>query len=351
MESQVEGLPFNTIKSLFGISHSKTAILKAEAEERIPRAHRVKIGDTGREQRIWDFGQVALIGERYGFLKHPEKPTVVTIFSTKGGILKSTLALNIARTHALHNIKTVVVDLDPQGDSSKNLGLDLSEDSFEDLDEVDKKLEAIGGLFDVKTGRVSLNDILQPTDLPTLQFIPANSELVPLMELIGTEVRREYWIKENVIEPLKALGYELIILDLAPSWSLYTSNALAASNLLVSPLECKIAHYRNIREFTRYLDGFIKKMGIGNQLQTLFVPVKTSATRKLSMQIKQFYHNAVPGCSHGSIRESVTGEEAVANRVSVLEYSQKSTLAEEVKELMIEINSKMATKAKERQVQ
>ena len=245
----------------------------------------------------------------------------------------------------------MVVDLDPQGDCSKNLGLDLSEDSFEDLEEVDKKLEGIGGLFDIKASRATIDDILQPTDLPTLQFIPANSELIPLMELIGTEVRREYWLKENIIEPLKARGYELIILDLAPSWSLYTSNALAASNLLVSPMECKIAHYRNIKEFIHYLNGFIQKMDISNQLQTLFVPVKTSATRKLSMQIKQYYHNAIAGCSHGSIRESVTGEEAVANRVSVIEYAHKSTLAEEIKELMIEINSKMAPRTKERPLQ
>ena len=148
--NNIEGLNFKGIKNLFNLEQTKTAILKAESEGRIPLAHRVQIGKSNRKQRIWDYNQISKIGENYGFLKKPIGPKVVTVFSTKGGILKSTLALNIARAHALHNIKTMVIDLDPQCDSSRNLGLEVSEESVDSLEEAYQMLGEISGLFDLK---------------------------------------------------------------------------------------------------------------------------------------------------------------------------------------------------------
>lgn len=343
MEGEFEGLNFNGIKKLFNLQHSKSSILKAESEGRIPNAHRIPIGKTSRCQRVWDYHQICKIGEKYGFLKNPSTPSVVTIFSTKGGILKSTISLNIARLHALHNIKTILIDLDPQADSSRNLGLEIDEDHIEDLYEVDKLLGGISGLYDLKRGDVEIEDIIQETDLPTLHLIPATTELIPLMEILNSEVRREYWIKEFLVKPLVEMGYELIIFDLAPSWNIYTSNAIAATDLLVSPLETKIAHYRNHKSFIEHLNKFLKKMNLEKRLDTLFVPVKTSSTRKLSIQIKQYYYNNVPGCSLASIRESIVGEESVAKKLSVIEYAHNKSLTEDIRELLAEINTKICS--------
>lgn len=342
IEQQVEGLNFKGIKNLFNLTHTKSAILKAESEGRIPEAHRLPVGENGRVQRIWDYSQISRIGELYGFLKKPSRPYVIANFSTKGGILKSTIALNIARTHALHNIKTIVIDLDPQGDSSRNLGLDISEESVDSLEEANEILGGINGLFDLKQGSAKLTDLIQDTDIPTLQFIPATSELIALMDLLNSEVRREYWLKDFVVRPLQQMGYELVIIDLAPSWSIYTSNALTAADLLISPLETKIAHWRNHQAFIQQLEKFIDKMKLKEQLDKIFIPVKTSGTRKLSTQIKQYYHNNVKNCSPCSIRESIVGEEAVAKRLSVIEYANNNTLSEDFREFLIELNSKIS---------
>lgn len=335
----IEGLPFRGLKNIFDINLTKTSILRAESEGKIPCAHRVPIGSSGRAQRVWDYSQIVEIGEKYGFLKKPNKPTCISLFSTKGGVLKSTIALNVARMHALHNIKTIIIDLDPQADISNSCGLDISEDSVESLEQADEMLGSIMGLMDLQANEATLEELIQETDIPTLDFIPSTPELVPLMDILNSEVRREEWLKDHVVEPLKKMGYELIVLDLAPSWSIYTSNALTSSDLLISPLETKIAHWRNHKVFLGQLNKFINKLKLGDQLSSVFVPVKNSGKRKLSTQIKQYYHNNVENCSPSSIRESVVGEEAVAKRQSVIEYAYNKTIADDYRELLIEVNN------------
>lgn len=344
MEKQIDGLNFRNVKNLFNIQLGKSTILRAEADGKIPLATRVPLGKSNREQRVWDYSQVAEIGEKYGFLKKPDDSKIITIFSTKGGILKSTLALNIARLHALHNIKTIAIDLDPQADTTRNFGLDLSEESVVNLEEVDSFFGSVKSLFNFFQDNEPLENIIVKTDLPNLDLIPSHSAIIPLMEILNTSMRREYQFTENLIPPLKKMGYELIIFDNAPSWSIFSTNSIVPANILISPLECKIAHYRNMPEFVSYLDRFLTTMRLENDIIKLFVPVKTSGIRKLATQIKQYYHKNVKNCSNSSIRESVTGEEATAMKKSILEYNHKSTLSEDMREFLIELNSVMAKK-------
>lgn len=339
MEQETQGLNFKGVKNLFNLQLTKSAILKAESEGIIPEAKRFPIGKSNRDQRIWNYDQVSLIGEKYGFLKKPKKPVTLTVFSTKGGILKSTLVLNIARSYALHNFKTIIIDLDPQADSTRNLGLDISEENVDTLEQADEMLSQVKGLYDYFQNKASLQEIILKTDLSKLDFIPSSSAIIPLMEIMNAEIRREYQFKEKIVEPLKNLGYDLIIFDNAPSWSIFATNSITASDILVSPLECKIAHYRNTPEFITYLNRFLEKMQLQTTVTKMFVPVKTSGTRKLSTQIKQHYHQNISNCSHSSIRESIIGEESVAMRKSVLEYDNKSTLTEDIREFLIELDS------------
>ena len=341
---EVQGLGFRGIKNLFNLQKTKTAILRAEAEGNIPLAKRIQLGKSNKSQRVWDYGQIAYIGERYGFLKKPTKPTVITVFSTKGGILKSTLTLNIARIHALHNIKTIVIDLDPQADTTRNLGLDISEENVESLEQVDEMQSKIKSLYNYFQKQEKLKNIILNTDIPKLDLIPSSSAIIPLMEILNSEARREYQFKNKIVNPLKRLGYELIIFDNAPSWSVFATNSITASDVLICPLECKIAHYRNASEFIQYLDRFLTTMEIQQKVTKVFVPVKTSGIRKLAMQIKQHFHQNIKNCSHSSIRESVSGEESIALKKSILEHEHRSTLAEDMREFLIEVNSIISTR-------
>lgn len=274
---------------------------------------------------------VPLLGERIGFLKKPARPTVIAVFITKGGVLKTTLTLNIARMAALHNIKTCVVGLDMQGDITSALGFYSEMDEQNDFRRAVAQLESVQGLNDFYSDGARLTDLLRFTDLLTLQVIPETPELVILNQQIQLRNRREYWLKEAVIEPLKQ-KFDLILLDCSPNWNHLTTNALVACDLLISPLECKINNFRNLKFFRSYISDFQKDLNV--HFQHLYVPTKFSAQRKLSRDIYDWYQQHIENCTASSIRESVTGEEACAMHQSLIEYAPKSAAASELRTIL-----------------
>ncbi len=220
--------------------------------------------------------------DRYSVYSTYTRPVSYCVFTTKGGVLKSTLALNIARVSALHNIKTCVVGLDIQGDITHALGHEYNIDSNESFDQIVDKLNSTRGLFDLFNGSASIDDIIKPTVLPSLFLIPETPELLALNEALANINRREYWLERNVIEPLKQ-HFDLIIMDCSPNWNKLITNALVGSDVLVSPLECKINNFRNFRVFRHFLDEFRQDMKL--DFETIFVPTKYSPNKKLSREI------------------------------------------------------------------
>lgn len=271
------------------------------------------------------------LAERFGFLKRPLKPTVVTVFVTKGGVLKTSLTLNLARMCALHNIKTLVVGLDLQCDITTALGFDPLSNA-ESLDDAEQS--SYLGLADLFFGHASLPDIIQKTDLETLDLIPETPELAMMDQALLPKPRREAWIKEKVLEPLKG-RYDLIFLDGSPNWNQLITNALYASDLVVSPLECKINNFRNFKMFQKFLNEF--KSDLKLSFQHVCVPTRYSPNRKLSREILQWYHKNVPQCVKNAVKESVAGEEATAMHLSVAEYDASSEAAHQMNEIIREI--------------
>jgi len=268
------------------------------------------------------------LAERFGFLKKPLKPTVVTVFVTKGGVLKTSLTLNLARMAALHNIKTLVVGLDLQCDITTALGFDPVA-SAESLNEVEHT--SYLGLPDLFFGHAKLQDIIQKTDLETLDLIPETPELTMMDQALLPKPRREAWLQEKILDPLKN-QYDLIILDGSPNWNQLITNALYASDLVVSPLECKINNFRNYKMFQKFLNEF--KTDLKLSFEHICVPTRYSPSRKLSREILQWYHKNVPQCVKYAVKESVAGEEATAMHLSVAEYDATSEAAHQMNEII-----------------
>ncbi len=323
---------FKKISAIFGQPDQNNQINKLEKDGVIPSAQRYRSGAIF--SKGYPIEQLPLIGEHIGFLKKPKCPTSMAIFTTKGGVLKSTLALNIARASALHNIKTCVVGLDIQGDITSALGFDNDISDSNNLEEVISKLEQTKGLADYFNNKVRLSEIINKTNIPTLDLIPETAELAAFNESLNNINRREYWIKENVTDILKR-HYDLVIMDCSPNWNKLTTNALMACDVLVSPLECKINNFRNFKLFKHFLNQFQSEMK--KDFSTLFIPTKFNSNRKLSTDILNWYQNNVEHCSKYSIRESVLGEEASALSCSVVEHAPKKKISIEMRLLLQEI--------------
>lgn len=329
------------ILNIFGSQISRNAIFKAESQGQIPNPRRQVTGAIKR--RTWNIEDLPYIGERYGFLKPFGKPIAISVFTPKGGVLKTTLALNVARLAALHNIKTCVVGLDLQGDISNALGLSNDVEEAENMEMAIARLNQTKGLYDFQQRTSDLSKVLLSTDLPPLSYIPETPELIQLEQIISLRDRREYWLKEQVIDPLKK-QFDLIIMDCSPNWNRLVTNALVASDVLISPLECKINNFRNCTTFRSFLETF--KSSLKLDFETIFVPTRFTSTRKLSAEIRNWYLSHIPKCTHGVIRESSHGEEAVARKLSLPEQAATSLAADEMRELMIEIWSRIADSMK-----
>ena len=151
------------IKKILRLNIGRQTLLKAEEEGRIPNATRVQRGNLNI--RKWKISDIPEIGRKYGKLKSPDTQRVISFFTGKGGVLKSTLAFNFGRTLALNGIKTLLIGLDIQ-ESITTLALGHSE--YENI----KDIRSTTGLYDFFKNNMPLKDIIKETNLPTLHVLP-----------------------------------------------------------------------------------------------------------------------------------------------------------------------------------
>lgn len=337
------GLTISKILKMFGSTVDRQTIVVAEEAGRIPTGTRKQTGSISR--RVWGLDEIPKIGELYGFLKKPAPGSsyVCTVFTTKGGALKTTLAFNLARIASLHNIKTCVIGLDLQGDITRLLEAGSSAEFTEESLAPNTNLEEAKKLFNKKThglpelfsGEHELNDIIEHTEIPTLDFIRESQKLLSLDRSISSINAREYWLEKNVLNKLRK-NYQLIVIDCPPNMNNLISNALVASDFLISPLECRFNHFSNYPGFRQILDNLKADLSTRN-FKEIFVPTRYIKTRRLNADIRNWYLENVPGCTLGEIKESVHGEEATASAKSIIESASSDEFAHETRGLFKEI--------------
>lgn len=235
-------------------------------------------------------------------------PRIIAVANQKGGVGKTTTALNLAACVAALGPSVLLIDVDPQGNATSGLGIDRE--------------SRPATLADVILGEAVLVDIIVPTALPSLKLAPSGTRLNGIeMDLMAADDRSVRL--KGALEPLRD-GYEFIFLDCPPSLGVLTANALAAADAVLVPVQCEYFALEGLGQLLRTIELVQGDLNPNLELEGAVLTMYDGRTRLAQEVIRQVRGHFKELVFKSVIPRSVRLSEAPSFGKPVILYDLKS---------------------------
>ena len=212
---------------------------------------------------------VHVLNVRQEHWPHPDGVRVMTVANQKGGVGKTTTAVNVAAALALHGLRVLLIDLDPQGNASTALGIEHGVGTL--------------SIYDVLLGGRPLSEVAQTTDFaPTLRCIPATLDLAGADIELTSQVAREYRLQRAVNDFLADSAesdLDYILIDCPPSLGLLTLNALVAAREVLLPIQCEYYALEGLAQLLKTVELVTSHLNPQLVVTTVLLTMYDSRTR------------------------------------------------------------------------
>lgn len=246
---------------------------------------------------------------------------IIAIANQKGGVGKSTTSINLSAALAEMKKKVLVIDSDPQGNTTSGLGIDKNN--------VEKTI------YDVYCGNDTINHCIVNTEYENLELLPSNVNFAAAeIELIGIE-KREY-ILRNETDYVKD-NYDFIIIDCPPSLSILTVNALVASDTVLVPVQCEYYALEGLSQLIHTINLVKERLNPSLEMEGVVFTMYDSRTNLSAQVVENVKENLEERIFDTLIPRNIRLAEAPSYGQPITAYEPKSAGAESYRNLADEI--------------
>ncbi|MBS0248280.1 MAG: ParA family protein [Proteobacteria bacterium] len=218
-------------------------------------------------------------------------PRVIAIANQKGGVGKTTTAINLGTALAAIGEHVLIVDLDPQGNASTGLGIQHKERGV--------------STYDVLTGHAPMRDAVIPTAVPKLHLAPSTMDLSGLELEIGQQRDRAFRLRtalNNINNGSPAFNFTYVLVDCPPSLNLITVNAMAAANSILVPMQCEFFALEGLSQLLKTVEEVKKNLNPNLSIHGIVMTMYDSRNNLANQVVadvrqfmgKQVYETVIP---------------------------------------------------------
>lgn len=246
---------------------------------------------------------------------------IIAIANQKGGVGKSTTAINLSACLAEKNQRVLTIDIDPQGNTTSGLGIDKDEQEYT--------------VYELLIGESDLSQCIVQTEFDNLKLIPSNVNLAAAeIELIGVD-GKEFILKNQIAEVRD--DYDYIIIDCPPSLSMLTINAMTTADTVLVPIQCEYYALEGLSQLMHTIDLVQQRLNPDLEIEGIVFTMYDARTNLSLQVVENVKRNLHQSIYKTIIPRNVRLAEAPSHGLPINVYDTKSAGAESYRLLADEV--------------